>query len=57
MKLLIHLLSDRSRRARGDGGYSTETVVVIALLVAMAITAVGFISATVLERAQSLTLE
>lgn len=56
MNLLLQLIHDRRRRARGDAGYSTETVLVIALLAVMAVTAVGFISSAVLERASSFTL-
>jgi hypothetical protein len=41
---------------QGDGGYTTETVVVIALLVALAIAAVGIIAAKVLAKANSLDL-
>jgi hypothetical protein len=43
-------------RRQDDGGYTTETVVVIALLVALAITAVGIIAARVLAKANSLDL-
>ncbi|GAB3465776.1 hypothetical protein GCM10027570_54360 [Streptomonospora sediminis] len=56
MNLLLQLIRDRRRRAQGDAGYSTETVLVIALLAVMAVTAVGFISSAVLERASSFTL-
>jgi cell division protein ZapA (FtsZ GTPase activity inhibitor) len=38
-----------------DAGYSTEAVVVIALLVAMAITAVGIITAKVLSTAHHIS--
>ena len=38
-----------------DAGYSTEAVVVIALLVAMAITAVGIITAKVLSTAHNIS--
>lgn len=40
----------------GDGGYTTETVVVIALLVALAITVVGIIAAKVIAKAGALNL-
>ncbi|MHB8341549.1 MAG: hypothetical protein ACYDB7_10290 [Mycobacteriales bacterium] len=40
---------------RGDDGYSTEAVVVIALLVAMAITAVAIIAAKVLATAKGIS--
>jgi hypothetical protein len=43
-------------RRHGDGGYTTETVVVIALLVALAIAAIAIIAAKVLAKANSLDL-
>lgn len=50
---LIARLRDRLQmlRAEPEAGYSTEAVVVIALLVAMAITAVGIIAAKVIAAA------
>jgi hypothetical protein len=42
-------------RAEPDAGYSTEAVVVIALLVAMAITAVGIIAAKVISAANHIS--
>ncbi|RKS08315.1 hypothetical protein DFP74_4011 [Nocardiopsis sp. Huas11] len=56
MKRLTEFLRIRLGLPKDDGGYSTETVVVIALLVAMAIVAVGFISTTVTTYAQNITL-
>ncbi len=47
----------RLLRGRGDAGYSTEAVIVIALLAVMAVTAVGLISSEVLETAESLSLD
>lgn len=44
----------RSLRELGDDGYSTETVIVTALLVIMAIAVVGIISAKVLAKANSI---
>ncbi|WP_019611086.1 hypothetical protein [Nocardiopsis sp. CNS-639] len=41
--------------SRRDDGYSTEAVIVTALLVAMAIGAVAIISNAVMERANSIT--
>ena len=41
-------------RANRDAGYSTEAVVVIALLVAMAVTAVSIIAAKVLSAAHGI---
>jgi hypothetical protein len=42
-------------RAQPEAGYSTEAVVVIALLVAMAITAVGIIAAKVISTAHNIS--
>ncbi|MFI0818592.1 hypothetical protein ACH4TX_19120 [Streptomyces sp. NPDC021098] len=44
------------RRARGDAGYTTETVVVTALLAVLAITVVGIIVAKVVGKAHSIDL-
>jgi hypothetical protein len=50
----IGLLRDRARTLREDeAGYSTEAVVVIALLVAMALVAIGIIAAKVISKAKS----
>ncbi len=51
-------LRSRWQRVRGtrDGGYSTETVLVTALLVALAILAIGYIATTVADKAQNLDL-
>lgn len=43
-------------RRDGEAGYTTETVVVIALLVALAIAAIAIITAKVLAKANSLNL-
>jgi hypothetical protein len=54
---LATVLRARLAQARhNDGGYTTETVVVIALLVALAIAAIALISAKVLAKAGSLNL-
>jgi len=42
-------------RAEPEAGYSTEAVVVIALLVVMALTAVGIIAAKVIAKANSIS--
>lgn len=42
-------------RAEPDAGYSTEAVVVIALLVAMAVTALGIIAAKVISAANHIS--
>ena len=43
-------------RRHGYGGYTTETVVVIALLVALAVGAIAIIATKVLAKANSLNL-
>jgi hypothetical protein len=58
LALLRHaltLLRNRLPRSRDDAGYSTEAVIVIALLAAMAIAAVGIIAAKVLAKANSIS--
>ncbi len=42
-------------RAEPEAGYSTETVIVTALLAALALTAVGIIVAKVIAKANSIT--
>lgn len=44
------------RRARGDAGYTTETIVVTALLTILAVTVVGIITAKVLAKAHGIDL-
>nr|WP_236058181.1 hypothetical protein [Streptomyces sabulosicollis] len=44
------------RRARDDAGYSTETVIVTALLAILALSTVGIIAAKVLGKANSIDL-
>ena len=57
IRQLIAALRGRLQKARAEpeAGYSTEAVVVIALLVAMAITAVGIIAAKVLTTAHNIS--
>lgn len=43
-------------RTAPDGGYTTETVVITALLVALAIAAIGIIVSKVLAKANGLSL-
>jgi hypothetical protein len=51
---VMGLLRDRLKLLRDDeAGYSTEAVVVIALLVAMALVAIGIIAAKVISKAKS----
>jgi len=62
MRYLFTSLCDELRRrwqlARhtGDAGYSTETVLVTALLVALALTVLAIITAKVLAKAKSIDL-
>jgi len=58
LRLAATVLRGRLAQARhgGDAGYTTETVVVIALLVALAIAAIAIITAKVLAKANSLDL-
>ena len=54
VRVMIGFLWDRLTALREDEtGYSTEAVVVIALLVAMALIAVGIIAAKVISKAKS----
>ncbi len=45
----------RALHAEPEAGYSTETVIVTALLAALALTAVGIIVAKVIAKANSIT--
>jgi hypothetical protein len=55
VRVMIGFLRDRLTALREDeAGYSTEAVVVIALLVAMALIAVGIIAAKVISKAKSI---
>ena len=55
--LLAMLRARRDRlRAEGDAGYSTETVLVTALLVAAALLVVGIIVAKVTAKANGINL-
>ena len=55
-QLIAHLRSHlEALKAEPEAGYSTEAVVVIALLVAMAITAVGIIAAKVISAAHGIS--
>ncbi len=46
----------RAVRATGDGGYSTEVVLVTALLVTLAIVVIGIIALKVSNKANSINL-
>jgi fatty acid desaturase len=58
LRLAAAALRARLAQARRepDAGYTTETVVVVALLVAMALAAVAIITAKVIAKANSLNL-
>lgn len=56
IRQIVRYLRDRlaTARAEPEAGYSTEAVVVIALLVATAVAAVGIIASKVLAKANSI---
>jgi len=58
ISVISALIGARLARLRrlGDDGYTTETVVVIALLVAMAIAVLAIVTAKVIAKANSLNL-
>jgi hypothetical protein len=57
IRQLFHTLAVRWQELRADpeAGYTTETVVVTALLVALALTAVGIIVAKVISSANNIS--
>ena len=57
MRTIARMLRDRltAAREKGEAGYSTEAVVVTALLVALAIAAIAIIAAKVLAKANSIS--
>lgn len=57
IRTMVRVLRGRLAEARAapDAGYSTETVVITALLVALAIAAVAIIATKVLAKANSIT--
>jgi hypothetical protein len=58
LRLAAAVLRDRLAQARrnGEAGYTTDTVIVIALLVALAIAAIAIITAKVLAKTNSVNL-
>ena len=57
LRIAVAVLRDRLTRLRGsDAGYTTETVVVIALLVALAIAVMAIITVKVIAKANSINL-
>ncbi len=55
--LLVHLRARLATLHHREGGYSTETVIVTALLVVAAITAIGYIATKIIRKAKGLSLE
>jgi hypothetical protein len=54
--LLTRLRAEWERLRRDESGYSTETVLVTALLVAIAIAVIGIIAVKVAQKADSINL-
>ncbi|MBA4867286.1 hypothetical protein H1V43_39660 [Streptomyces sp. PSKA54] len=54
-RMRAHLAEVR-RKARGDAGYTTETIVVTALLVVLGMTVVGIVIAKVMAKANGIDL-
>lgn len=54
--LLTRLRAEWERLRRDEGGYSTEAVLVTALLVAIAIAVIGIIAVKVAQKADSINL-
>lgn len=50
----MRTLTTRLQATRDEAGYSTETVVVTALLVALGVAAVGIITAAVIGKAKTI---
>jgi hypothetical protein len=54
--LLVRLRAELERLRRDESGYSTEAVLVTALLVAIAIAVIGIIAVKVAQKADSIEL-
>ena len=54
--LIARIRAELERLHHDEGGYSTETVVVTALLIALAIAALALLAAAVLKKAGGITL-
>jgi hypothetical protein len=54
--LVRALLADLRRHARSDAGYTTETIVVTALLAILSLAVVGIIAAKVIAKANGISL-
>jgi len=57
LKALLLQLRARLASLDGEGGYSTETVIVTALLVVAAITAIGYITTKIISKAKGLSVQ
>ncbi|MFF4960227.1 hypothetical protein ACFY2Z_24755 [Streptomyces sp. NPDC001222] len=55
-RLARNHVAEARRQARSDAGYTTETIVVTALLAILALTVVGIIAAKVLGKANGIDL-
>jgi hypothetical protein len=54
--IVIRVRAELHRLRHDDGGYSTEAVVVTALLAALALAVIAILMAKVLEKANGITL-
>lgn len=52
----LHAWETRAREEDRDGGYSTETVIVTALLVILALAVIGIIGRALIDKANSIDL-
>lgn len=57
LNALLVQLRARLTALGGEGGYSTETVIVTALLVVAAITAIGYITTKIIAKAKGLSVQ
>ncbi len=57
LKALLVQLRARLAALSREGGYSTETVIVTAVLLAAALTAVGYIANKIIKKAKGLSVE
>lgn len=54
--LITHIRAEFERLRRDEGGYSTETVLVTALLVTLALAVLAVIAVKVMQKADGITL-
>ncbi|MFC7306807.1 hypothetical protein ACFQVC_21565 [Streptomyces monticola] len=57
MDALMRAVRRRTSLMRSDAGYSTEAVVVTALLAVLGLTVIGIITAKVISRANGISLD